>query len=248
MGDKSVPEALRSYIERADKAGTPEDLFREFDSYVRSFGIEVSSYHILAEHLRAVPVEIGLVRENFPDDWTETYLKRHYADIDPVINQARFEAEPFHWFDIEDKVKLSREQRFFLKEMKQVGLTDGIAVPIFGPMGTMAYFGLGRTNGTLDLSHEDQLELQFACQTTHNHYLDLTAEHHNGDPPPSLSARETEILNLVALGLSNAAIAERLGITDNTVDTILRRAFKKLGVTNRITAVLKGVGAGLIVP
>jgi DNA-binding CsgD family transcriptional regulator len=145
-------------------------------------------------------------------------------------------------------VKLTRDQKFFLKELREAGLTDGLAIPIFGPMGTMAYFGLGCVNDQLDLPREQIMELQFACQRTHNKYLEITASLHTGEPTPKLSARETEILSLVATGLSNNNIADRLGVTENTVDTILRRAFKKLEVTNRITAVLKGIGAGLILP
>ncbi|MCB9961253.1 MAG: LuxR family transcriptional regulator [Hyphomonas sp.] len=243
-----MPDGLRTYIEQAEAAETTEDLFRAFDRFTKPYGIDVSCYHITAERLRAVPVETGLIRENFPDDWRETYLARHYEDIDPVIQQARLEAEPFRWFDVEDKVRLTREQRFFLKELRRTGLTDGIAVPIFGPMGTMAYFGLGRLSGTINLPREDLLELQFACQVTHNRYLELASDSISEEPVPALSPRQKEILTQVALGLSNNAIADRLGITENTVDTILRRAFKKLGANNRITAVLKGLGVGLILP
>ena len=112
----------------------------------------------------------------------------------------------------------------------------------------MAYFGLGRLSGTIDLPREDLLELQFACQVTHNRYLELASDSISEEPVPALSPRQKEILTQVALGLSNNAIADRLGITENTVDTILRRAFKKLGANNRITAVLKGLGVGLILP
>ncbi len=240
--------SLRTFIERTGEVEQPERLFLLFDTFVGGYGVDVSSYHITAEHLRAVPVEIGLVRENLPDEWIDKYLSQNFADIDPVINQSRFEAEPFHWFDVEDKVKLTAEQKFFLKELRDAGLTDGIAVPIFGPMGTMAYFGLGCVEDTLDLPHEQIMELQFACQRTHNVYIDLTTDVHDGEPAPKLSGRESEVLTLVATGLSNNGISDRLGITENTVDTILRRAFKKLGVNNRITAVLKGIGAGLILP
>ena len=240
--------SLREYIEKSREAPDAEHLFVLFDTFVGRFGVDVSSYHITAEKLRAVPLELGLVRETFPDEWIEKYVTRQFSEIDPVIQQSRLEAEPFHWFEVEDKVKLTAEQRFFLKELRAAGLTDGIAVPIFGPMGTMAYFGLGCVNDTLDLPHEQMMELQFACQGTHNKYIDLTTELDDNDPPVKLSGRETEVLSLVATGLSNNNIAERLGITENTVDTILRRAFKKLGVNNRITAVLKGIGAGLILP
>lgn len=91
------------------------------------------------------------------------------------------------------------------------------------------------------------MELQFCCQQVHNRYIDITVGDEE-EPPAKLSKREKEVLSLVATGLSNNYVADRLGITENTVDTILRRAFKKLGVNNRMSAVLKGIGSGLILP
>ena len=48
-----------------------------------------------------------------------------------------------------------------------------------------------------------------------------------------LSARESEVLALVASGLSNRAIAETLFVIENTVRTHLKAVFRKLGVTSR---------------
>ena len=45
---------------------------------------------------------------------------------------------------------------------------------------------------------------------------------------------------------SNAAIGEILGISAHTVDTHLRRIYLKLGVFDRISAAVRGIGVGLI--
>lgn len=240
-------QTLEAYIETTQDCKTEENLFRQFDIYVGSYGVDVSTYHIVAENLRAIPVETGLVRQNFPKDWVKRYLEKSYADIDPVIEQSRREARPFHWFDVDKKLNLNAKQKEFLEELKSAGLTDGIAVPVFGPKGTMAYFGLGTLEDQLDISDADMMELQFACLQTHNRYIELA---HIDDETPikRLSPRESEVLSLVAAGLSNNYIAERLNISENTVDTMLRRVFAKLGVNNRISAVLRGIGSGLILP
>ncbi len=238
---------LEDYIAETQDCATEEALFRQFDIFVGRYGVDVSSYHIVAENLRAVPVETGLVRENFPVDWVKHYMEERYAEIDPVIEQSRREARPFHWFDVDQKLNLSARQKQFLEELRDAGLTDGLAIPVFGPKGTMAYFGLGAVGDTLDLSETEMLELQFACLQTHNRYLDL-ANIEEAPPEKPLSPRENEVLSLVAAGLSNNFIAERLGISENTVDTMLRRVFAKLGVNNRISAVLRGIGSGLILP
>ncbi len=55
-----------------------------------------------------------------------------------------------------------------------------------------------------------------------------------------LSAREFEVLRLVATGSSNRDIGDALFISEETVKTHLRRIFEKLGVSNRTQAVAKG--------
>ncbi len=56
--------------------------------------------------------------------------------------------------------------------------------------------------------------------------------------PPSLTLQERRVLRQVAGGLSNAEIAERLSIAACTVRKHLENAYRKLGVTNRLAAVL----------
>ena len=61
-----------------------------------------------------------------------------------------------------------------------------------------------------------------------------------------LTAREREVLTLLADGLGNKQIAARLGISTNTVKTHLELLFEKLGVSTRAQAVAAGVRLGLL--
>ena len=61
-----------------------------------------------------------------------------------------------------------------------------------------------------------------------------------------LTAREREVLTLLADGLGNKQIAARLGISTNTVKTHLELLFDKLGVSTRAQAVAAGVRLGLL--
>lgn len=63
----------------------------------------------------------------------------------------------------------------------------------------------------------------------------------------TLSARERQILALLADGLGNKQIAARLGISTNTVKTHLETLFEKLGVSSRAEAVATGAKRGLLV-
>lgn len=65
-------------------------------------------------------------------------------------------------------------------------------------------------------------------------------------PPATLSAREREVLTLVAAALSNRQIASRLSITEATVKRHLRNIFAKLDAVSRIDAVNKATAASII--
>lgn len=62
----------------------------------------------------------------------------------------------------------------------------------------------------------------------------------------SLTPREIEVLELVAEGLPNKAVAARLGISDQTVKFHLTSVSGKLGAMNRTDAVRRAVRRGLI--
>ena len=65
-------------------------------------------------------------------------------------------------------------------------------------------------------------------------------------PAVSLTARETEVLKLVAQGHSNPEIAARLFLGEATVKTHLLHAFEKLEVSDRTRAVTKAMELGLL--
>jgi DNA-binding CsgD family transcriptional regulator len=61
-----------------------------------------------------------------------------------------------------------------------------------------------------------------------------------------ITPRELEILNLIAQGMSNREIAERLFVSENTVKTHSSRVFDKLGAKRRTQAVQLGKEFGLL--
>ncbi|MGW6533990.1 response regulator [Streptomyces venezuelae] len=73
----------------------------------------------------------------------------------------------------------------------------------------------------------------------------------DAEPPPDLGAltlREVEVLKLIAGGLTNAEIAERLYISEATVKTHLNRTMSKLDLDSRAQAVVVAYETGLVTP
>jgi two-component system nitrate/nitrite response regulator NarL len=66
----------------------------------------------------------------------------------------------------------------------------------------------------------------------------------NGSPTPS--GRERQVLELMADGLSSAAIGERLHLSEGTVKTYVRRVYEKLGVSNRSAAIAEAMRRGIL--
>jgi len=61
-----------------------------------------------------------------------------------------------------------------------------------------------------------------------------------------LSERESEVLRLVALGMSNKEVAEELFLSQRTVKAHLTSVFNKLNVASRSEAIVKGLQWGLV--
>ncbi|MFI6100476.1 response regulator [Lentzea sp. NPDC051213] len=85
----------------------------------------------------------------------------------------------------------------------------------------------------------------------------LVAAYLRGDVPAApwipvglddLTDREREVLRLVGTGLTNAAIASKLTVTEGTVKTHLNRVMTKLRLTSRAQAVVMAYESGLVTP
>lgn len=72
----------------------------------------------------------------------------------------------------------------------------------------------------------------------------MSERRHKGDPS-ELSERETDVIQLIAIGLSNKQISERLFLSEKTVKNHISRIFSKLNVTARTQAAIYAIKSGL---
>ena len=96
----------------------------------------------------------------------------------------------------------------------------------------------------------DQRPLQAAVLAVMGQHFYRSPSLRSGTLPylscPRLTKREYEVLDLLASGLTDREIAERLVVSEETAKTYTKRLLKTLDVNNRLQAVLKGMRCGMV--
>lgn len=235
---------MRELLQAIDAQATTEALWVMMTRYFRERGFAKISYHHITTtdgHRNAVTV----AAEGFDQRWVCSYIREKLFLVDPITNLAMQTARPFLWSEVPQLVQLNTQQRDYLAKMQAANLGNGLAFQVFGPGFRNGYVGLGFAPDAVPPTGEQILEYQFAAQTAHIRYCALTVDRRSH---PNLSQRERDVLQWIARGKSNGVIADILGLSPHTIDTLMRRVYEKLGVNDRTTAAIQGIGAGLISP
>jgi DNA-binding CsgD family transcriptional regulator len=118
-----------------------------------------------------------------------------------------------------------------------------LAVPTYGPRGLEG--ALLVRHGSRDDCLPDCTEsLCAVAQLAYSRYRQMQPIVREEDVP--LSEREREIMQWVVRGKSNSVIGTILGISASTVDTYMRRIFRKLDVGDRTSAAMRAVALGAV--
>lgn len=237
---------LDQVVEQIAQCESLPQLWRLMITYYRERGFAGVCYmaHGSVEPGSAPNTGVQTFHHGFSPVAVEAYLNADFTRLDIVPRLSLAQGRPMRWSEAWATADTSEDERRFLALMQAVELGDGFGLPCYGPQGRNAFVGIG---GMAQDAPTDELsvrEMHIMAQAAHLQLCALTLSDTTLDR--ALSAREKEILEWVARGKSNGVIAEILNISVGTVDTYLRRLYEKLGVSDRTSAAVRGIGMGLI--
>lgn len=219
-----------------------EDVWTLMVTFARMQGARRLGYHHIPPPGAPDSCLLRVENEGFAEALLAQYLAARATGAAALAATAQNSVRPVYLDEIERRTDLSPRERSNLAGYRAAGVEHGLAFSVYGPNARNALFAVELEERRLP---PDRLSaLRWGGQVMHLRYSELLLE--NLGNLPSLSDREAEILAWVARGKSNASIGEILGISAHTVDAHLRRIYLKLGVTDRISAALRGLGFGLI--
>ena len=223
-----------------DEAATRDDVLDVLAEFYRARGFRSFCFVI---PMVTKPDQFRLYERGMPPEWMRRYLERDFDLIDPVSTAATTRNEVGTLGELLKQLTVNDVGRLFVEEATRMGVTDGLAIPTSGLRHARGFFGVDNVAAD-DLAKVDRSLMCAVAQHAHLRIDRIEEEH--GAGIDGLSPREAEILNWVAAGKSNPETAMILGISEATVGTHLKRLFTKLGVHDRVSAVLAGFKLGML--
>ncbi len=178
---------------------------------------------------------------NYPNDWNRVYKEAHFFDIDPVVAHCKRSVLPIVW---DEKAFSATPNLWSLAQSYGVHLGWTQAVHDFQGMFSMLTLGRGTGAVSPEELYEKAGHALWLCHTLHAVMAEKYADSPCVTPPCKLTPRETEILRWSAMGKTASDIATILCLSERTVGFHISSCLKKLGVNNKIAAVLCASKAG----
>jgi DNA-binding CsgD family transcriptional regulator len=234
--------SFEDFVERSQRAATIAELRATFEGVMRNEGYENS---FLGKMVDGRICESQWV--NFPEGHFENYLAEGWQSIDPILAFTARARRPFLWDDQAALMQFEPAQIALLEECKRVGVHSLIVAPIHEPDGSCNIVGVSKRHGEPPDPARVNI-LQAFCLQTWCRHATLTGASLLSDAAEAieLTRRELEILTWIRDGKSNGDIAEILCVSVKTIEYHVGNLLRKLGATNRTTAVVIALQRQLI--
>jgi len=239
LGSRDLRAALE-FVETAwalaDQQAFPRETLSALSELIPCDGLGYSDLdRVRRRTLDYVDTDEGDANHDAPPFWSivdEHPLCRHH--------QAYVDFSAIRLSDVISRPRLVNS-RIYAEWFRPHGIAAELEIGITRSRTRTRNFVLDRARG--DFSLRDRAILELVRPHLRRIYEMTELRRAAGASHPEdlerLTAREAEILELVAAGLTNAAIAERLWVSPGTVKKHLENVYAKLGVANRAAAVVR---------
>jgi DNA-binding CsgD family transcriptional regulator len=214
-----------------------------FENDLKKFGVRAGAYYLVPPFHSQVSKKTIISYFGFSDEFMKMYLDPLVFENDPIPDNVMVLGKAVSWLELIKKFNLSPQHNEFINFIDSDDMSTGIAIPLFGPNSRNSYsvFLLSHVD---DLNNIDLLEKIINCAQLAHRKICILVARDNVDQI-KLSKREGEVIYWMAHGKSNQDISTILGLSAGTVDTYIRRIYAKLGVNDRISAIIEALGRGL---
>lgn len=234
---------LYDLFDQLDRAGNKEQLWQAIFSAFAQLGCE-RLFFIEKRQAHLSPFMLS----NFPREFKDFYRREQAIHIDPFVQISLTKSRPMytgmHFLD--DYAGISKEGIIFALDAAEAGLNFGLSIPLVSTNHNT--FGGWNVGGDLSCQaarlHLSQHESDLQLLAYYAHHCLMKQQR----PKILLSPREYDCLSYMAQGFTNQQIAERLFLSESTIQYHLRKAREKLGAKNREHAIAIAVKYQLINP
>ncbi|MEU7900403.1 LuxR C-terminal-related transcriptional regulator [Nonomuraea sp. NPDC049152] len=167
-----------------------------------------------------------------PPDFAQRY-EEHGRAIDPVLATVLDSHQPASSDDVLGRVGW-REHPLYRRVSGRFHLEHIATAPILGVEGVIGTINLGRTGVEDTFTTRDRFQLGVVATHISVALARLRPATTGGLGRFGLTPRQAETARLVATGLTNRAVAARLGVTEAAVKQSLKAVFQRMAVTNRV--------------
>ncbi|OIN50064.1 LuxR family transcriptional regulator [Pseudomonas azotoformans] len=180
---------------------------------------------------------------NYSNEWKKLYDQAHYFDVDPVVKHCKECVLPIVWQE-----ETFKDVPSLWSLAQTLGVHKALTISVHDFRGVFSMLTLSRGKG--DISPEELYEkagmVLWLCHAMHAVLAQKFAEKPSVNPVNKLTPRETEVLMWSGKGKTAADIAAILCLSERTVGFHVCSCLKKLGVNNKIAAVLRAAQEGII--
>ncbi|VVN80640.1 LuxR family transcriptional regulator [Pseudomonas fluorescens] len=230
-------------LKRLNQEHDLQTVFKIALNLTRDIGFEFCAFTMNAPGHHQQPQALRI--NNYSFAWNEKYELSNYVAIDPIVHHCNHSVIPIIWSD-----QVFANAPAYWEDMQKHGMHHGISQSVHDPRGVCSMLSLSRSResiGGREL-YEKAAHIIWLCHALHTAVVEQLLRDPAFRPSNRLSTREIEVLKWSAEGKTASDIATILNLSERTVNFHVSTAIKKMGVNNKIAAVVHAVMEGLLDP